>query len=91
MPIALNDTAAAGRLIAAGRMLAGWDQGRLAQAARVSSSTVSNVERGSDSRDDTIKALRRALRQQGVTLAFDKTNGLAVAALSFEAPEDDDE
>jgi transcriptional regulator with XRE-family HTH domain len=79
-----------GRMVAAGRMLAGLDQAGLAEAAGVSPSTISNVERGSDARDETIGAIRKALRRSGVTIAIDRQNGLALTAMRFDEPENDD-
>lgn len=76
--------------MAAGRMLAGLDQAGLAEAAGVSASTISNVERGSDARDETIRAIRKALRRSGVTIAIDRQNGLALTAMRFDEPENDD-
>ena len=59
----LNPLVARGRVIAAGRMLAGLDQAGLAAAAGVSASTVSKVERGrADVRDIVLD-----LREQGHT------------------------
>jgi transcriptional regulator with XRE-family HTH domain len=77
-------------MVAAGRMLAGLDQAGLAEAAGVSASTISNVERGSDARDETIRAIRKALRRSGVTIAIDRQNGLALTAMRFDEPENDD-
>ena len=79
-----------GRMIAAGRMLAGLDQAALADAAGVSASTISNVERGSDAREDTIKSIRKALRRTGVTVTIDKSNGIAIAAIRFDEPDEED-
>lgn len=85
----LDNEQAMGRVIAAGRMFAGWDQGELAEKAGVSSSTVSNIERGRIvPRPETLKSLRRALRKKGVTLTFDPANGHIAAAIRFELPED---
>lgn len=81
---------ALGRAVSAARMLAGWDQATLAAAAGVSGSTISNVERGSDARESTIRSVRRALRKGGITLHIDKTNGTAVIVTNFEQHDDDD-
>lgn len=86
----INGVAVQGRMVAAGRMLAGLDQAGLAEAAGVSPSTISNVERGSDARDETIRAIRKALRRSGVTIAIDRQNGLALTAMRFDEPENDD-
>jgi transcriptional regulator with XRE-family HTH domain len=90
MPLPLSSAEALGRAVAAGRMLLGLDQAQLATEAGVSAATVSNVERGNDARPDTMKALRKALRQGGVTLCFDAKNGHASATIAFEEPEDED-
>lgn len=79
-----------GRMIAAGRMLAGMDQGELAESSGVSPSTISNVERGSEAREETIKGIRKALRRSGVTITLDVTNGLAIAAIRFDEPEEEE-
>jgi transcriptional regulator with XRE-family HTH domain len=86
----IDGVAVQGRMVAAGRMLAGLDQAGLAEAAGVSPSTISNVERGSDARDETIRAIRKALRRSGVTIAIDRQNGLALTAMRFDEPENDD-
>lgn len=86
----LDETAANGRLIAAGRMFAGLDQSDLASAAGVSPATISNVERGNEARPDTIKAISRALKDCGVSILLDKKNGMAFASIHFEEPDDDD-
>lgn len=91
MPVVLSSNPAEGRMIASGRMLAGLDQAALAASAGVSASTISNVERGSDARAETVRLIRRALRRHGVTLSFDRTNGIAIAALCFSEPEDDED
>jgi transcriptional regulator with XRE-family HTH domain len=88
MPVSISQAEAYGRMIAAGRMLAGLDQSQLAAIAGVSPATVSNVERGHDARDDTRRAIRKALRKSGVMVSWDTANGLAVAAITFEEPDD---
>ena len=88
----LTNTEALGRTYAAARMMAGLDQIALASAAGISAGTVSNVERGRDSRPDTIRAIRIALSRAGVLVAFSKNNGMASVAISFasnEAEEDE--
>jgi transcriptional regulator with XRE-family HTH domain len=82
---------ALGRMIEAGRILAGLDQAALGAASGVSASTISNLERGNDARDSTVRSVRKALRKSGVTLSIDKVNGLALAAMTFAEPEDDDD
>jgi transcriptional regulator with XRE-family HTH domain len=91
VPLNLSNAQALGRTYAAARMMAGLDQAGLAAAAGVSAATVSNVERGRDSRPDTIKAIRRALVQEGVLVGFSKNNGLASVTISFAADESDEE
>jgi len=85
----LDNEQARGRMLAAGRMLVGLDQGELAEKAGVSSSTVSNIERGRIvARPDTIKAIRKVLRNRGVSFTFDPANGHISASIRFEVPED---
>lgn len=72
-------------------MMAGLDQAALASAAGLSAGTISNVERGRDSKPDTLRAIRRALTQQGVLVAFSRNNGLASVSISFAADETEDE
>lgn len=79
-----------GRMVAAGRALAGLDQAGLAKAAGVSASTISNVERGSDAREETLRSIRKALRRSGISISIDRQNGLAHAAIRFDEPESDD-
>ena len=86
----IDGAAVTGRMVAAGRMLAGLDQADLAYAAGVSASTISNVERGSDAREETLRAIRKALRHNGITISIDRQNGLALAAIRFDEPESDD-
>lgn len=86
----IDGATAQGRVVAAGRMLAGLDQAGLADAAKLSASTISNVEHGSDAREDTIRAIRKALRRSGVTFTIDRQNGIAIAAIRFDEPESDD-
>lgn len=79
--IAMPRDTAQGRLIQAGRVLAGFDQNELATRAGVSGSTVSNAERGRTVTEENIKAIRRALRQAGVNLTFG--NDMAIASIAF--------
>jgi transcriptional regulator with XRE-family HTH domain len=72
-------------------MMAGLDQAGLANAAGLSAGTVSNVERGRDSRPDTLRAIRHALTRQGVLVAFSSNNGLASVAISFAADDEEDD
>jgi len=91
MPLSLSDTEARGRTYAAARMMAGLDQAALANAAGLSGGTISNVERGRDSKRDTLRAIRRALTREGVLLAFSSNNGLASVSISFAADEGEDD
>ncbi|UCI05239.1 helix-turn-helix domain-containing protein [Mesorhizobium sp. B1-1-8] len=91
MPLNLSNSEALGRTYAAARMLAGLDQANLAERAGVSAGTVSNVERGRDSKADTIKAIRRALVGEGVLVAFSRNNGLASVTISFASDDEEDE
>jgi transcriptional regulator with XRE-family HTH domain len=91
MTITLTQQEALGRVLEAGRVLVGLDQAGLGSRAGLSGATISNVENGNDAKPETIKAIRAALRKSGVTISFDKTNCLAVAAISFAEPDDDDE
>lgn len=88
--IAVSADVAYGRLIAAARLLAGYDQGELASRAGLSGSTVSNIERGRAATDDSIKAIRRALRRAGVNISFG--NDMAIVGIAFvdRNAEDDD-
>ena len=91
MPQNLSNSQALGRTYAAARMMAGIDQSALATASGLSSGTISNVERGRDSKPDTLKAIRRALARKGVLVAFSSNNGLASVAISFAADEGEEE
>jgi transcriptional regulator with XRE-family HTH domain len=64
-------------------MLAGLDQAGMAAAAGLSAGTISNVERGRDSRPETLKAIRSALSREGVLVAFNRNLGLASLSISF--------
>ncbi len=90
MRLLIHQVEAYGRMIAAGRMLAGLDQAQLAEAAGISAATVSNVERGNDAREDTRKAIRRALKKGGVSICFDTVNGLISTAITFEEPDEEE-
>jgi transcriptional regulator with XRE-family HTH domain len=91
MPLNLSNAQALGRTYAAARMMAGLDQAALAIAAGLSPGSISNVERGRDSKPDTLKAIRRALAREGVLVAFSKNNGLASVAISFAADEGEED
>ena len=63
----LTSAQARGRVIAAARVLLGWDQSELASRAGVSNSTVSNIESGKvDTRNKTYIQIKKALRSAGV-------------------------
>lgn len=80
----LNPFIARGRVIAAGRMLAGLDQAGLAVAAGLSASTVSKVERGrADVREETLQAIRQALGRLGIDLTQNGRTGLHAAGTSY--------
>lgn len=92
--IPLSDAQARGRAIAASRALLGMDQETLGKRAGMSGATVSNVEQGKDAREPTLKAIRRVLRQRGITLSFDYANGRVVIVATFQDPneeQDEDE
>lgn len=60
-------------------------------ASGLSAGTVSNVERGRDSKADTLKAIRRALTKEGVLVAFSRNNGLASVSISFATDDEEEE
>ena len=91
MPLNLSNAQALGRTYAAARMMAGLDQAGLALGAGVSAGTISNVERGRDSRPDTLSAIRRALSREGVLIGFSRNNGLASVMISFAVDEGEEE
>jgi transcriptional regulator with XRE-family HTH domain len=91
MPLSLSNSEALGRTYAAARMMAGLDQGGLATAAGLSAGTISNVERGRDSRAETLRAIRRALSRAGVLVSFSRNNGLASVSISFATDEGEEE
>ncbi len=91
MPLSLSNSEALGRTYAAARMMAGLDQAGLATAAGLSAGTISNVERGRDSRAETLRAIRRALSRAGVLVAFSRNNGLASVSISFATDDGEEE
>jgi DNA-binding XRE family transcriptional regulator len=91
VPLNLSNTEALGRTYAAARMMAGLDQAGLAHSAGLSSGTISNVERGKDSKEVTLKHIRRALVREGVSLAFSRSNGQACVMICFAADEGDED
>jgi hypothetical protein len=86
VPLNLSNTEALGRTYAAARMMAGLDQAGLAHSAGLS-----NVERGKDSKEVTLKHIRRALVREGVSLAFSRSNGQACVMICFAADEGDED
>lgn len=72
-------------------MLAGLDQAGLAYEAGVSAGTISNVERGRDTKPETLKSVREALRRKGIVMAFSGNNGLATVTFSFASDELEEE
>src|SRR5271154_5741658 len=91
MPLSLSNTEALGRTYAAARMMAGLGQASLAHAAGISAGTISNVERGRESKPDTLRAVRRALGRKGVLVAFSANNGIATVVISFAADEGEED
>ena len=90
MPLNLSNTEALGRTYAAARMMAGLDQATLAIDSGLSSGTISNVERGRDSKDSTLKLIRKSLGRRGVVVTFNRSQGIASVIISF-AEDDSDE
>ncbi len=91
MPFSLSNTEALGRTYAAARTMAGLDQAGLAHAAGLSAGTISNVERGRDTKPETLRAIRRALNREGVLVGFSRNNGLSSVTISFAADEGDED
>jgi DNA-binding XRE family transcriptional regulator len=79
--IAMTRDQAQGRVVSAARMLAGLDQSELAALAGVSASTVSNIEKGRSATSESIKSVRRALREKEVNVVF--ANNQALASICF--------
>ena len=80
----INPLAARGRVIAAGRMLAGLDQEQLAARAGVSPSSVSKIEQGRRNvREATLRAVSQALEQQGVDLTHNGRTGHHAVGTSY--------
>ena len=72
----LHPLVARGRVVAAGRMLAGLDQEQLAVEAGLSSSTVSNIEQGHRPvRAQTYRAVVQALDRLGVDVTQNGRTG----------------
>ncbi len=80
----LNPLVARGRVIAAGRMLAGLDQERLAAEAGLSPSTVSKIEQGRRGvRMATLRAVQDALERLGVDVAQNGRTGHHAVGTSY--------
>jgi transcriptional regulator with XRE-family HTH domain len=72
-------------------MMAGLDQASLAHAAGVSAATISNVERGRETKPETLRSVRRALSRKGVLVGFSANNGIASVTISFAADEGEED
>ena len=83
MAIRCSEEEAFGRVVAAGRMLAGIDQATLGADAGVSGATISNVEQGRSSRVSTADAIVDALADYGVHIAYKKGVGVISAQASY--------
>ena len=80
----LHPLVARGRVVAAGRMLAGLDQEQLAAEAGLSPSTVSKIELGHRPvRAQTYRAVLQALDRLGVDVAQNGRTGHHSAGTSY--------
>ncbi|GGC72780.1 hypothetical protein GCM10011504_57820 [Siccirubricoccus deserti] len=80
----ISPIVARGRVIAAGRMLAGLDQEQLATEAGLSPSTVSKVEQGRKNvRETTWRAVKQALERLGVDLIQNNKTGHHAVGTSY--------
>ena len=80
----MSPLVARGRVIAAARMLAGLDQHQLAAAAGLSPSTVSKIEQGRKNvRQDTLRAVARALESLGIDLTQNDRTGHHAVGTSY--------
>ena len=80
----LSTLVARGVVVAAARMLAGLDQHQLAAAAGLSPSTISKIEQGRKNvRQDTFRAVSRALEQLGVDLTQNARTGHHAVGTSY--------
>ncbi len=80
----MSPLVARGRVVAAARMLAGLDQHQLAAAAGLSPSTISKIEQGRKSvRQDTLKAVARALEGLGIDLMQNDRTGHHAVGTSY--------
>jgi ribosome-binding protein aMBF1 (putative translation factor) len=80
----LDPMVARGRVVAAGRMLAGVDQDKLAAEAGLSPSTISKIELGRRSvREDTLTRVLDALSRFGVDVTRNSRTGHHAVGTSF--------
>ncbi len=80
----LDPLIAQGRVVAAGRMLAGVDQEQLAVEAGLSASTVSKIELGRRNvRAETLNAVIQALDRLGIDVTRNGQTGHHAAATSY--------
>ncbi len=80
----LDPIVAQGRVMAAGRMLAGLDQEQLAVAAGLSPSTVSKIELGKRNvRPVTLRAVMQALDRLGVDVTQNGRTGHHAVGTSY--------
>ena len=80
----LDPLVARGRVIAAGRMLAGVDQEQLALEAGLSASSVSKIELGRRNvRVETLHAVIQALDRLGIDVIQNGRTGHHAAATSY--------
>lgn len=68
------------RQIRAGRALLGWNQEKLAEKAKVGRATLARIEASmTNPTADTLKAIRKALKDEGVRL-YDDSDGVGEGA-----------
>ena len=80
----LSTLVARGRVVAAARMLAGLDQHQLAAPSGLSPSTISKVEQGRKNvRQDTLRAVARALEGLGIDLTQNNRTGHHAVGTSY--------
>ena len=80
----LNPLVARGRVIAAGRMLAGLNQEQLAAKAGLASSTVSKIENGRHAvRATTLRTVQDALERLGVDVTQNGRTGHHAVGTSY--------
>jgi transcriptional regulator with XRE-family HTH domain len=86
----LFESGAIGRMIHAGRALAGLTQDELCSIIGIPQGFISSVERGAKTVDrEIISKIEEALRGKGITVTHDPTNRLVVAATTYKDPVDD--